>query len=339
MFNLKKFSACVAAIGMSFTMYASTTCAGMFSVKPFNNSSVMLSAYAFENQSSCDEMVVLINSARIDAGLNPLKIYPFACDCAAARAKECAELFSHTRPDGSPWYTVILEAEVPYLGLGENLAFNEESADNTVKCAFEQLMDSPKHKANIMNDAFTHIGVGVYRDGNYYYFTQTFITWDGVYECEYIPQVTTQTTNQSLNQIAIQDEIQPVVQTIIQAEIQSVHQTTTQTETQAVIQTTTQTETQAVIQTTTQAETQPSPQTAAQKYMKGDVDGNGVIDVKDAGCVLDYYVSLQTGSKSHLSDEFLYAADVNNDNAIDVVDAAGILNYYCLISTGKTSHF
>ena len=41
----------------------------------------------------------------------------------------------------------------------------------------EQWMDSPGHRANILNDEFTHIGVGYYhtKDGYRHYWVQMFI--------------------------------------------------------------------------------------------------------------------------------------------------------------------
>jgi uncharacterized protein YkwD len=36
-------------------------------------------------------------------------------------------------------------------------------------------MDSPGHRANILRPVFTETGIGVWRDGDQYYFTQLFM--------------------------------------------------------------------------------------------------------------------------------------------------------------------
>jgi uncharacterized protein YkwD len=36
-------------------------------------------------------------------------------------------------------------------------------------------MDSPGHRANILTSEFTHVGVGVAKDGDFYYVAQMFV--------------------------------------------------------------------------------------------------------------------------------------------------------------------
>ncbi len=56
------------------------------------------------------------------------------------------------------------------FGAGENIAFNEVSPDETGGMLMEQWMNSPPHRASILDRNYTHIGVGVYRhsDGRIY---------------------------------------------------------------------------------------------------------------------------------------------------------------------------
>ena len=60
-----------------------------------------------------------VNAARARAGLAPLTEQPALAETAGIRAREAAVCWSHTRPDGSPWYTAGTGAGAAY---GENLA-------------------------------------------------------------------------------------------------------------------------------------------------------------------------------------------------------------------------
>jgi uncharacterized protein YkwD len=53
--------------------------------------------------------------------------------------------------------------------VGENIAF-----DISIEGAHRRLMNSPGHRANILDPRFTHLGVGVYFNGSHYYITQLF---------------------------------------------------------------------------------------------------------------------------------------------------------------------
>lgn len=62
--------------------------------------------------------------------------------------------------------------------------------------------------------------------------------------------------------------------------------------------------------------------------LKGDVSGNGEVDIEDAQLTLNAYVDIMSGKKNTLSAEQIMAADVNGDNAVSIEDAQFILNYY-----------
>lgn len=59
---------------------------------------------------------------------------------------------------------------ITYKSAGENIAQGQRSPQEVVQA----WMDSPGHRANILNGKFTHIGVGYVKSGNYW--TQQFIT-------------------------------------------------------------------------------------------------------------------------------------------------------------------
>ena len=75
---------------------------------------------------------------------------------AQVRARESAQSFSHTRPDGSSFSTALTEAGVSYIRSGENIAYGQTTPQQVVQA----WMDSAGHRANILDAGFTHIGVG-----------------------------------------------------------------------------------------------------------------------------------------------------------------------------------
>ena len=79
--------------------------------------------------------------------------------------------FAHQSPTyGSP-FDMMKAAGVTYRYAGENLA-----GAPTVEQAHTGLMNSPGHRANILNPNFTHIGIGAITGGRYgMMFTQMFV--------------------------------------------------------------------------------------------------------------------------------------------------------------------
>lgn len=59
-----------------------------------------------------------------------------------------------------------------------------------------------------------------------------------------------------------------------------------------------------------------------ENYQKGDVDGDGVVDLADALLVINHYVG------KPVTTFIEKAADVDGDGVIDLADAVLIINYY-----------
>ena len=101
-----------------------------------------------------------INAKRAENGAAPLLYCDALQDAANLRAKECAESFSHTRPDGSACFTAFT---VSFSEAGENIAMcGSLSASKEV--FMEMWMNSEGHRANILGEQFTAVAVGVYVD-------------------------------------------------------------------------------------------------------------------------------------------------------------------------------
>lgn len=121
------------------------------------------------------EVVRLVNVERAKEGLPALGTFDSLTKAAEIRAPETAKLFSHDRPDGSSCFTA-LDATGASKGAytsGENIAAGSSTAADVV----EQWMNSPGHRANILNKDFTHIGVGYSKSNSGYghYWVQMFV--------------------------------------------------------------------------------------------------------------------------------------------------------------------
>ncbi|HHW43825.1 MAG TPA: sporulation protein [Desulfotomaculum sp.] len=119
------------------------------------------------------QMVDLVNRERAKNGLPPLKVNPDLVKVARLKAEDMVKnnYFSHTSPTyGSP-FDMMRQFGISYSYAGENLA-----GAPTVESAHTNLMNSPGHRANILNPNFTRIGIGVVAGSPYgKIFVQEFI--------------------------------------------------------------------------------------------------------------------------------------------------------------------
>ena len=109
------------------------------------------------DQDFAQAVVDLVNRERAAEGLSPLT---WDADLAAAanlRVGEIQRSFSHTRPNGTSCFSALQEAGVSYRQAGENIALGQRTPEQVVN----DWMNSPGHRANIMNSAYSRIGVGV----------------------------------------------------------------------------------------------------------------------------------------------------------------------------------
>ncbi|MGP3688704.1 CAP domain-containing protein [Streptomyces sp. IBSNAI002] len=116
-------------------------------------------------------VVTLVNQARAQAGCGPVRANPPLAGLARAFSKDMAArgFFGHTDPDGnSPWERAA-KAGLPGLA-GENIARGQGDAEAVMKA----WMDSPDHKANILNCEFRTLGVGAHFAAGGPWWTQDF---------------------------------------------------------------------------------------------------------------------------------------------------------------------
>jgi len=117
-----------------------------------------------------------INQIREEHGLEPLEPNEKLAGVARDYSRQMAEhdFFSHTGVDGKQAGERARAAGIAYWVVGENL-FKSTNAPQPVPLSIEGWMNSPGHRDNILHADYRETGVGIWRDGNTYYFTQLFL--------------------------------------------------------------------------------------------------------------------------------------------------------------------
>jgi uncharacterized protein YkwD len=110
------------------------------------------------------EMLQMINAERQKHGLKPLVADPDMQRVARAHSQDmfAKGYFAHDDPEGKDPFDRIKAANIRFDAAGENLALAQ-----TVEIAHVNLMNSPGHRANILNPSFGRVGIGIL-DGGFY---------------------------------------------------------------------------------------------------------------------------------------------------------------------------
>jgi hypothetical protein len=105
------------------------------------------------------------NQERIAGGLGSLALNSQLNQAAQSKANDMAarDYWSHNTPDGNPPWVFIESAGYDYETAGENLAYG---FDNSTEAVIGW-MNSPGHKANIMNTGYADVGFGIANAANY----------------------------------------------------------------------------------------------------------------------------------------------------------------------------
>ncbi|HWO97130.1 MAG TPA: CAP domain-containing protein [Bacillus sp. (in: firmicutes)] len=126
---------------------------------------------ALPGDAMVQQVVQLTNEQRRQNGIPDLQIDTPLTNMAQEKAQDMLDnnYFSHTSPTyGSP-FDMMKTFGISYTTAGENIAKGQQSAQQVVN----DWMNSPGHRANILNSRFTHIGVGHTTSEGYW--TQEFI--------------------------------------------------------------------------------------------------------------------------------------------------------------------
>lgn len=123
---------------------------------------------------SSDEQSLInqVNQERAKNGLQALKVDYQLVSLAKQKSHDMAvnSYFSHVSPSLGTVYTMLDRAGVSYSRAGENIA-----RTGSVSRAHPLFMNSDGHRANILHSGYTHIGVGIVKQGTSYHVTQIFI--------------------------------------------------------------------------------------------------------------------------------------------------------------------
>jgi uncharacterized protein YkwD len=108
------------------------------------------------------KMIELVNEDRREHGFAPLKRDAELTKVAREHSKDMLirGYFSHITPDGKDPFDRMQEDDIHFLAAGENIALAQ-----TISIAQYGFMHSPGHRANILNPAFGHIGIGILDGG------------------------------------------------------------------------------------------------------------------------------------------------------------------------------
>jgi len=121
------------------------------------------------------QVVDLTNAERAKAGCPPLAVDPRLTVAAQAHSSDMAsaDYFSHDSRDGRTPFQRVASAGYAFSVAAENIA----AGQRTPRDVTTGWMNSPGHRANILNCSLVHIGVGYATGGAYgTYWTQDFGT-------------------------------------------------------------------------------------------------------------------------------------------------------------------
>jgi uncharacterized protein YkwD len=118
---------------------------------------------AYENQ-----VLVRINAIRAQNGLCSLSAVQSLTDIARGRSADmlARNYFSHTTPEGKNIFNYLRESGISYSYSGENLAHSTPADAGSADVFMHAWLNSPTHRANILREAYTKIGIGVCENGN-----------------------------------------------------------------------------------------------------------------------------------------------------------------------------
>ncbi|HUQ39745.1 MAG TPA: CAP domain-containing protein, partial [Acidimicrobiales bacterium] len=113
-------------------------------------------------------LLQLANADRAAAGLRPLAMRDDVVTVAQAHTAAMAAKATIWHNDD--YFTRDMRTHLAARALGENVAFNTDLDDTHTR-----LMNSPGHRANIMNPGFDVVGIAVVKNGDVFYSTEDFV--------------------------------------------------------------------------------------------------------------------------------------------------------------------
>lgn len=108
------------------------------------------------------EMLEMVNKERAAAGLDPVEADPEMTEVARRHSADmfARGYFSHYTPERKDPFDRMRDMDVSFRAAGENLALAP-----TLQIAHTGLMNSPGHRANILEPRFGRLGIGIMDGG------------------------------------------------------------------------------------------------------------------------------------------------------------------------------
>ncbi len=120
---------------------------------------------AYATSMSRSSLLQATNHDRSDYHVAALNLNAQLDQAAQTKANDMAtrNYWSHNTPEGNPPWVFITNAGYQYKSAGENLAYGFITSEDTVA----GWMNSPEHKANMLNKNFVDVGFGFANSSNY----------------------------------------------------------------------------------------------------------------------------------------------------------------------------
>ena len=124
-------------------------------------------ATPFNTDALRQAIVGATNEERANQGLSALRVDSTLMEVAQQRARELASRYSHYGPNGEHLWEIAAQ-QGGYPGqVTENIGKQPLSTGMTGDDLIRGWMNSPAHRASLLSDRFTAIGVGVYYASKY----------------------------------------------------------------------------------------------------------------------------------------------------------------------------
>lgn len=120
---------------------------------------------AYATEMSISQLLAETNDKRAQNGVGPLSINIKLNSAAQSKANDmiARNYWAHNTPDGKEPWVFFDAAGYKYLKAGENLAYGFATSSSAVV----GWMNSPTHKANMLDSAFTEVGFGFTNGENF----------------------------------------------------------------------------------------------------------------------------------------------------------------------------
>ncbi len=148
------------------------TCSALLAMSAF----FILPPTAYASAINASSLIEMTNAVRQEASLKPLEPNHKLTQASYRKAYDILNhgYFAHTNPSGKPFYQWIEEEGYNYLYAGENLAVDFTTNEGVLAA----WLQSPSHRANIINPNYQEIGLvtlrGTWQDHETVVVVQTF---------------------------------------------------------------------------------------------------------------------------------------------------------------------